>query len=139
MTEYRTQSSINQDYDLTSQVIYQSDEYTISDDHSYAHNIVSKLQSCDNSKIPLYTSEKQITSNFVPSSLNSEEVTFNCNPQDAAKFFNIPESLVMDIESLNTMVHRCREPFCTVQLYTSKIESFCSKFTWRCQLLFSVP
>ena len=104
--EYRTQSSINQDYDLTSQVIYQSDEYTISDDHSYAYNIVSKLQSCDNSKIPLYTSEKQITSNFVPSSLNSEEVTCNCNPQDAAKFFNIPESLVMDIESLNTMVHR---------------------------------
>ncbi len=104
--KYRTQSSINQDYDLTSQVIYQSDEYTISDDHSYAYNIVSKLQSCNNSKIPLYTSEKQITSNCVPSSLNSEEVTCNCNPQDAAKFFNIPESLVLDIESLHIMVHR---------------------------------
>jgi hypothetical protein len=37
MTTSIEQSSINQDYDLTSQVIYQSDEYTISDDHSYMH------------------------------------------------------------------------------------------------------
>lgn len=43
MTKSIEQSSINQDYDLTSQVIYQPDEYTISDDHSYAYNIVSKL------------------------------------------------------------------------------------------------
>jgi hypothetical protein len=43
MTKSIEQSSINQDYDLTSQVIYQSDEHTISDDHSYAYNIVSKL------------------------------------------------------------------------------------------------